>query len=579
MRSSTSILFAGVLCAAVSACSNLGVRGQAAAPAPVPATAESLPVSGPELPPVELTGELLYQILEAEIALQRRYYDVAGARYLELAEATRDPRFAEVATKIAIFSRDDANAMRAASLWAETDPSQLEARQMIVVASIRAGELDTALQHAEPLLDPRAAGEGDAFRLAASLMNREEDVLSAMQMLERFVAAHGDNSAAYFYYAQFAQRVGQLSKAEEAIDRCLALQPGAVEAIGLRVRILQQQKREEEALNYLAETVRRFPEDTRIGLMYARMLVDARRLEEAIVQYERLLGQISPNTDVLLALGMINLQLNRLSEAEKYLLQVAQDEERGSDARFYLGWLEEGRNNVDAAIGYYSAVAGGNLYLDARIRIAVLLAGQDRMDEARAMLDALRAELPDQRKRLYQVEAEILRGAGQGEEAMRVLSVALEAFPGDFDLLYLHAMTAETLGQLDVAENDLRAVLERDPNNVDALNAFGYILADRTDRYEEAYVYIQRALALNPQSNAILDSMGWVLYRLGDHKGAIKYLRRSLEIKQDHEVSAHLGEVLWVSGEHKEAIDVWEQALELFPDDKLLIDVMKRFGQ
>lgn len=579
MRSSMSILFAGVLCAAVSACSNLGVREQAAIPAPAPATAESVPGVGPELPPVELSGELLYQILEAEIALQRRYYGVAGARYLELTEATRDPRFAEVATKIAIFSRDDASAMRAATLWSELDPAQLEAHQMIVVASIRTRELDAALQHAGLLLDPDAAGEDGAFRLVASLMNREEDVLAAMQMLERFVERHGDNSAAYFYTALFAQRVGQLSKAEDAIDRCLALQPGAVEAISLRVGILQQQKRDEEALNYLAETVRHFPEDTRLGVLYARMLVDARRLEEAIVQYELLLGRISPNTDILLALGMINLQLNRLSEAEHYLLQVMQDGERGNDARFYLGWLEEGRNNIDAAIEHYSAMDGGSLYLDARIRIVALLAERDRMDEARNLLSALRAELPDQHKRLYQVEGEILRGAGEGEEAIRVLGVALEAFPGDFDLLYLRAMTAETLGQIDSVEDDLHAILERDPANVDALNALGYILADRTDRYEEAYVYIQRALALNPQSNAILDSMGWVLYRLGDYKGAIKYLRHSLEIKQDHEVSAHLGEVLWVSGEREEAINVWEQALELFPEDKLLLDVMKRFGQ
>lgn len=162
---------------------------------------------------------------------------------------------------------------------------------------------------------------------------------------------------------------------------------------------------------------------------------------------------------------------------------------------------------------------------------------------------------------------------------MQVLGAALEAYPEDIDLLYQHAITADSLGLMEVFETDLRAILERDPNNVDALNTLGYTLADRTDRFEEAYVYIQRALAQSPQNNAILDSMGWVLYRLGNHKEALKYLRRSLEIKQDHEVAAHLGEVLWVSGERAEAINVWEQALELFPDDKLLLDVMKRFGQ
>jgi tetratricopeptide (TPR) repeat protein len=554
-------------------------RGQAAAPAVAPATAAADAEATPELPAVELSGELLYQILEAEIALQRRYYDVAGTRYLELAEATRDPRFAETATKVAIFSRDDTHALRAASLWAELTPTRIEAQQMVVVASIRAGDLDTALQHVEPLLKPGELEDGD-FKLVASLLNRDQDVTAAMQMLERFIAAHDDNAAAYYNYARFALRAGQLAKAEEAVGRSQALQPGSVDAIALRVKILQQQKREEEALNYLAGAAKKFPDDTRLSLMYARMLVDTKRLDEAITQYERLLGRVSPNTDILLTLGMINLQLNRLSEAEKYLVQVTQDTSAdGNEAQFYLGWLEEGRNNIEAAIGHYAAVSGGSVYLDAHIRIVALLADQGRIDQARELLNSLRAQMPDQQKRLYQVEGEILHNAALNEDAMQVLDHALELFPGDFELLYLRAMTAESLGQMAAVERDLHSILEKDPDNVDTLNALGYTLADRTDRYEEARGYIERALALSPQNNAILDSMGWVLYRLGDYKEAIKYLRRSLEVKQDHEVAAHLGEVLWVSGERQEAMTVWQQALELFPDDKILLDVMKRFGQ
>lgn len=576
MRNATLSVLAGILCVGISACSTVGMRAPGAASESGSAAISS--TSAPDFPPVELSGELLYQILEAEIALQRRHYDVAGERYLELTEETRDPRFAEMATKVAIFSRDDAHALQAARLWVELDPSHIEAHQMMVVASIRAGDPDAALPHLEALLAPRDGGD-DAFKLVASLLNRDGDIVAAMGLLERYIAGHGDNRMAYFNYAQFAIRAGQLDKAEEAIDRCLALDPGAIDAIGLRVQVLQQQKREEEALDFMAESTRRFPADARLGLMYARMLVDAKRLEDAITQYERVLGLVDPNTDILLTLGMINLQLNHLGEAEKYLLQAAQDESAGNDAKFYLGLIEEGRNDPEAAMMHYSAVRGGNLYPEARIRIVVLLAGEGRVDEARDQLRVLRAQIPDQQKRLYQVEGEILRGAGRSEESMQVLGAALEVFPGDIDLLYQRAITADALGRMDVFEDDLRAILARDPDNVDALNTLGYTLADRTDRFEEAYVYIQRALAQSPQSNAILDSMGWVLYRLGNHKEALKYLRRSLEIKQDHEVAAHLGEVLWVSGERQEAINVWEQALELFPDDKLLLDVMKRFGQ
>ena len=256
MRSTTLILLVGVLCAGVSACSNLGVRGHGAA-APVAAAPAAEPAAAAALPDVELSGELLYQILEAEIALQRRYYDIAGSRYLELAETTRDPRFAEMATKIAIFSRDDARAQRASALWAELDPAQIEAHQMVVVASLRAGQVDAAAQHVDALLAAGTGLEDGGFRLVASLMNREEDVQAAIRLLDGYTARHSDSAAAYFYLAQFALRVGQLPKAEAAIDRCIALQPAAVEAMALRVKVLQMQKRDEEALNYLAEAARK----------------------------------------------------------------------------------------------------------------------------------------------------------------------------------------------------------------------------------------------------------------------------------------------------------------------------------
>jgi tetratricopeptide (TPR) repeat protein len=194
-------------------------------------------------------------------------------------------------------------------------------------------------------------------------------------------------------------------------------------------------------------------------------------------------------------------------------------------------------------------------------------------------LQALRAEEPGQQKRLYQVEAELLQRADMQEEAMSVLSVALELFRGDFDLLYARALLAERMNRLDITESDLRQILASEPDHVDALNALGYTLADRTDRYREAYDYIHRALELHPDNNAILDSMGWVLYRLGNYEEAIHYLRRSLAIKHDHEVAAHLGEVLWVSGARDEAMAVWQRALELSPDDELLRATMQRFVQ
>ena len=118
-------------------------------------------------------------------------------------------------------------------------------------------------------------------------------------------------------------------------------------------------------------------------------------------------------------------------------------------------------------------------------------------------------------------------------------------------------------------------VIQDNPDHADALNALGYTLADQTSRYDEALEYIERALALKPDNAAILDSMGWVQYRLGNNLDALRYLRRALELQPDAEIAAHLGEVLWVTGDREEALRVWEASLAQNPDDKLLQRLMK----
>ena len=150
--------------------------------------------------------------------------------------------------------------------------------------------------------------------------------------------------------------------------------------------------------------------------------------------------------------------------------------------------------------------------------------------------------------------------------------------PDDTALRYARALLAEQLDKLDLAEQDLRAIIEREPSNAQALNALGYTLADRTDRYDEALDYIQRAMAVEPGDAAIIDSMGWVKYRMGDLEKAREYLRKALDLVQDAEIAAHLGEVLWQMGDKQAAIELWESYMQQFPGHPGLEKVMKRFG-
>jgi len=204
------------------------------------------------------------------------------------------------------------------------------------------------------------------------------------------------------------------------------------------------------------------------------------------------------------------------------------------------------------------------------------LADKGEVDAARGQLSAIVPHSPGELMRIYLVDGQILRDAGRSQEALAVFAKGLKELPDNADLLYARAMTAEKMGNYAMLEKDLKQILARDPDNVDALNALGYSLADRTKRYQEALDYIKRALDLKPDSYFVQDSMGWVSYRLGKYKEAVSYLRRALDASSDSEIAAHLTEVLWVMGDKQAAREVWDKALKVAPGNKVLLDVMNR---
>ncbi len=530
-----------------------------------------------ELPAVPLSPDLLYKLLVAETALQRGQYAVGLTQYYRLAQRTRDPRLAAKATRIAVFVRDQQSALQAARLWVEIDPANLAARQAISAAYIRNDEPDAALEHLEYVLAQESDDSERGFMLVASLLSREQDLQTALMVMERLVDSHQENYAAWHAYAHLALRASMFDKADAGIKRSLHLAPKNSSAIMLQTRIMQLKGDKDAALEYLDQQVRALPDETVLRLTYARQLVDSRDYEEAFAQYKIVIKQAPGDVDVLFALGLLALQLEQQDSAYDYLTQARETGQRVDDARFYLGQLEELRENRTAAMEHYSFVARGDNLVEARVRQAVIAAQLGDVDRARDYLHSLHVNAPAQRQRIFLVEGDLLRDAERHQEAMALYDHALGEMPENIPLLYARAMVAERLGLLDQTERDLVAIIALDADNVDALNALGYTLADRTDRYQEAYAYVKRALELRPNDNAILDSMGWVFYRLGKYNEAIKALRKSLEIRLDPEVAAHLGEVLWVNGEQEDAREIWKQALEISPGDKRLLTIMERF--
>lgn len=555
--------------------------GAAEPAAPVKSSTEAPP--GAPIPNVELTPDLFHDLLLAEIATQRGHLKVATELYDKWAKSTRDPRLAEHAARLAVYAQDSVHALDAAKLWVDTDPNNMEARQILAVLLIRQGHTDAALSHMEKVLALSDRTGESGFLVIAGLLEREQDKRAALEAMNRFVALRPNDPNALYAYSFLAARTGEYKTANEAIAQAIKLKPDWVEAKVQEARIFKLQGQDDIALKKMRETVDGHPENQELRITFARMLVEEERLEEALEQFQDIAKQQPDNQDVLFALGFLTMQLEKFDEAENYFSKLIEMGHREMEAAYYLGRIAEVKQDFNKALEWYTSVGTGEHYLNAQIRVAVLIAKQGDIQSAIAHLRALKSDEigEGQALRLYLVEGEILHDANRYQEAFDLYTQALTEIPDNTDLLYARSMVAEQLDRLDVTESDLKKILEREPDNAEVLNALGYTLADRTTRYQEALTYIEKALQLRPNDFFILDSMGWVQYRLGNYDDAEKYLRRAMEKKMDAEVAAHLGEVLWVMGKQKEASEVWEKALATAPDGKknqLLKDVMLKFS-
>ena len=532
----------------------------------------------PVRPKIALSEYLLYKLLAAEIAGHRGMLDVSIEYYLDLARYTRDHRIVERAARIAVYARDDAAALDAARLWVELDPRNPDPHQVLAIMKLRAGDLEQAAEH---LQDIFAYSEGEADEklwMIANMLGSEKDKDAVLDVMEKLVATQENSAGALYAFAHVAARLEDLERSRKLLEDTLAKAPDNDNAALSYISVLQRLDREQEALSWLErELSRRGDNDFNLRMAYARLLMEVRQFDRALEQFELLIARDPENIDVLYALGLLYLQGSRLEEAETLFNKLSAQEHLTDTANYYLGRIAEEKRLYDDARAWYQGVHKGEHYFDAQVRLAMLLARKGQVDEARNHLQSIRPKSEQQALVVVQAEGDLLVQAERYEEAMAVYT---EALGGGYnpDLLYARAMVAEKIGRLDILEKDLRTILEHNPEHAQALNALGYTLADATDRHAEAYELIKRALELRPMDFYILDSMGWVLYRLGRLDEAIEYLRKALNIRQDPEIAAHLGEVLWARGEREQAKEVWETALQQTPEDTRLLDVIERFS-
>lgn len=566
---------AAILCLALSGCATLSTSKDSTA------QTETTDQTGtPETASKEITRpfdrETLYDLLVAEFAGKRNRADVALGKYLKQAHKSRDPAVTARATRIARYLGAHQAALDSAILWMEIEPDNLEAKEVAATELIRFGQMDRAINLLEELLAANA--EVNFEFLLRGLQGADADRRAhVLNRLNDLLQRHPDNAQLWFTKGAIEQVDKRWESALNSFSKALEANPQYTNAILAKAKQLVSLGRDQEALQFAQQATRDYPKNKRIGLTYARMLISAQQFIAAQGEFGRLAALYPNDPDLILSLALISWENKLTDNAKVQLNRLLSMRQRESEAHTYLGRIAASEKDFTAAIEHFAKVGRGPQYAQARIQLALLYGDMGEWVNAHNVLVIAREEMPDQSARFYLAESEILSRQGKTQEAVDLLSLALKEHPEDTGILYTRAMLLEQLDQYEQMESDLRKILSHEPNNTAALNALGYTFADRNERLEEAALLIEKAYELDPNDPAIIDSMGWIRYRLGDTESALSYLRKAYEAFQDQEIAAHLGEVLWVIGREQEAAQVWTEALKDNPDSETLKRVMDRF--
>ena len=561
-----------------------------AAPTP-PATAASAAPTTPEEPATHsaMDAPLFYQLLIGEIELQGGQPGVAYQVLLDAAERTADEALFKRVVNIAIQARAGDQALRAARSWAEAVPTSTDALQSVVQLLALMNKPAEVAQPLSTLLRIAPAPQRPGYVLALPrLFQRAPDPKAVLAALRPVLQAQPEalKPQALYVEAKLSLNAGENARALALTRELSQALPDNDDAMQLAVDLMPS---EPQAESLITERLQRKPEQHGLRQAYGRALIQAQRPAEAATQFRQLTQATPDNPAPWLALGAIELELKHPAAAEAALregLKRLDTPASGTDAEIksradgrHQAWLmlsqaAEQRGDIKAAEAALQKIDGAGL--DVRYRRASLLARQGKLSEARKLLRAA-ANAPDREARASLLaEAQLMREQRDWAASLAVLQTANTRFPGDPDLLYEQAMMTEKVGKFDDMEALLRKVIELKPDYHHAYNALGYTLADRNLRLPEAKALIEKALKLAPGEPFIVDSLGWVEFRLGNIDEAARLLRQAHQGRPDAEIAAHLGEVLWAQGAQDEARRVLAEAAQREPDNEALREVMTR---
>lgn len=536
----------------------------------------------------------VFYTVTGEIALNRKEPRVAALQYAAAATAGSDVSLLARASEVTAQSLQPSLTAAVAAHWIQVEPTSLEAHRAAARAALALDRIGEAAEQYQIVLTTSPRGPDAEFADLEIEFGQGDNLFGARQVADRLAAVFPHSQAAARLQGFAAMRADDPKAAVRSFAAALAMgteapasgAPGAeandadaapgTAALDARRELVMAFWRARilsgDAQVPLAEAlalVERDPSPANV-LDHALLLLAAQQNDAAVTELQTLAGQPDTAALALRLLGLLDLQGGRLDKATQHFTELLATGKFADDCFYYLGLIAERVGDVPRAMRFYGQVQGGDNAVAALLRASNLLESHGEGPAAQELLDHLIEDEPAKAPEVVAARAKIYSDAGNGERAIEVLDKGMREYPDSVDIRYAVASTYEDQGQVKLALRELKDVLKLRPDDPAAMNAYGYTLADHHEDLKRARKLIERAYAEAPRNAAILDSLGWVLYRQGHPDEALGYLRTAYADDRGADIAAHLGEVLWQSGKRDEAEKVWAEAGKEDSDNRLL---------
>ena len=538
-----------------------------------------------EHPGGDAPGSAEFYTVTAELALARGEARTAALQYAAAADTDQaDRELMKRATEVASQTLQPSIASQVATRWVSIEPTSPDARRAAARAALTLYHIDDAAKEYRALLASAPDGVDAGFADLESELTSDENIFGARALADRLASFYPDSAAGRRVQGLTALRADDPAAAARNLGLAMtgAGKPAPADDADARHELTQILWRAKilsgDVDQPLGEAAKRLQEDGSPAnrFDYAVLLMTAQHDADAVEQLNLLAEKSESKPPALRLLGLIEFQHGDFEAASAHFRQLLKTGKFADDAYYYLAVMADRNGDSDKALKLYSQVQHGENVFPSLLRATALLHEHGAPAAAEDLFDRLLDDEPARVPEILNARARMYAEGGDYSKASELLDKSVQEYPDNVDLKYAQASIFENQGKIDEALRSLSAIVKVRPDDPAALNALGFTLADHNKSLAKARKLIERAHDAAPKNAAILDSLGWVLFRQGHDAEALPYLSEAYADDRGGDIAAHLGEVLWREGKRDEAQRIWTQAAVVDADNKLLKSTRQR---